>query len=49
MKTATVINRAVIRISEIITVAVDDTPGAWMKTFEAFDENEIAVEYMYAL
>ena len=38
----------VIRVSEITTVAVDDTPGALMNTFDVLDENEIAVEYMYA-
>ena len=38
----------VIRVSEITTVAVDDTPGALMNTFDVLDENGIAVEYMYA-
>ncbi len=47
-KEALVADGVVMRVNEITAVAVDDTPGALMNTFGVLDENEIAIEYMYA-
>ena len=38
----------VVRICNVLAVAVNDEPGALMKTFEILSENKISVEYMYA-
>lgn len=38
----------VVRICNVLAVAVNDEPGALMNTFEILSENKISVEYMYA-
>ena len=38
----------VVRVCNVLAVAVNDEPGALMKTFEILSENKISVEYMYA-
>lgn len=38
----------IVKICDIITVAVPDKPGALMDALEILKENNIAVEYMYA-
>ncbi len=37
-----------VRVSDITAIAVDDEPGALMKTLDILSENDISVEYMYA-
>lgn len=38
----------IVRVSKITAVAVADEPGALMKTFSILEDNNIAIEYMYA-
>lgn len=38
----------VVRICNVLAIAVNDEPGALMNTFEILSENKISVEYMYA-
>ena len=37
-----------VRITNVIAVAVDDTPGGAAKAIAVLAENDIAIEYMYA-
>ena len=38
----------VVKITEVLTVAMDDTPGGLSKILEIFVKNNINVDYMYA-
>lgn len=38
----------IVRVNNVIAVAVNDEPGALMKTFAILCESGISVEYMYA-
>lgn len=38
----------VVKITEVLTVAMDDAPGGLSKILEIFVKNEINVDYMYA-
>ncbi len=38
----------IVRISNVMAVAVEDKPGALMKTFAILCDNKISIEYMYA-
>lgn len=38
----------IVRIGNVIAVAVADEPGALMKTFAVLGDNNIAIEYTYA-
>ena len=38
----------VVKITEVLTVAMDDTPGGLSKILEIFVKNDINVDYMYA-
>jgi len=38
----------IVRVCKITAVAVADEPGALMKTFSILEDNNIAIEYMYA-
>ena len=38
----------IVRVCKITAVAVEDEPGALMKTFSSLEDNNIAIEYMYA-
>ena len=41
-------NGVIVRICNVLAVAVNDEPGALMKTFAVLSDNKISVEYMYA-
>ncbi len=41
-------NGVIVRVNNVIAVAVNDEPGALMKTFAILCESGISVEYMYA-
>ena len=38
----------IVKITEVLTVAMDDTPGGLSKILEIFAKNDINVDYMYA-
>lgn len=37
-----------VRVSNITAIAVDDEPGALMKTLDILTDNNVSIEYMYA-
>lgn len=41
-------NGVIVRICDMLVVAVNDEPGALMKAFAILSDNKISVEYMYA-
>ena len=41
-------NGVIVRICNVLAVAVNDEPGALMKTIAVLSDNKISVEYMYA-
>lgn len=49
-KAKTVLNDGgvIVRICDILAIAVNDEPGALTKTFGILGDNGVAVEYMYA-
>ncbi|MDO5851128.1 MAG: acetolactate synthase [Methanobacteriaceae archaeon] len=38
----------IVKITEVIAVSIDDTPGGLNKVLRLLDENEINLEYLYA-
>ncbi|MBR5809400.1 MAG: acetolactate synthase [Clostridia bacterium] len=38
----------VVKITEVLTVAMDDTPGGLSKILDIFVKNDVNVDYMYA-
>ena len=38
----------VVKISDVIAIAMDDAPGGMAKTLEVISNNGISIEYMYA-
>ena len=38
----------IVRISDVMAVAVEDKPGALLNTFSILCDNGVAIEYMYA-
>lgn len=38
----------IVKVTEVLTVSIDDTPGGLSKILEIFLKNEVNVDYMYA-
>lgn len=41
-------NGMAVKITEVLAIAVDDTPGGLLKALEALKKKDVTIEYMYA-